>query len=97
MNQEETIEVIESYKLSDGRIIVFLKSHNGKLADDIVLNSNDGKKWMTKSFFHTYGHSEIENIMNREANNIFEYLLEGINHDEKPIVGLFLSIEAKLI
>ena len=84
-NLKNHIYVIDSYKLSDGRIIAFLKSGNGKLFEQSILEDEAGHRWTIKCYFWTTGSPEsYEKIKLEEAQNIFQYLLEDININEKP-------------
>jgi hypothetical protein len=92
-NQKNYIYVIESYKLSDGTIIAFLKSENGKLSDQSILEDKAGHQWKIKCYFWTTGSPEsYVKIKSEEAQNIFQYLLEGININEKPTKAARLKI-----
>lgn len=89
---EEKVNVIEAYKFSDGRIVAFLKSSNGRLSNNTFLRDDFGKQWIVKPFFHTYSVEGFQKKEQEEAQNIFEYLLQCVNHDEKPATGSILHI-----
>ena len=57
-NLKNHIYVIDSYKLSDGRIIAFLKSGNGKLFEQSILEDEAGHRWTIKCYFWTTGSPE---------------------------------------
>lgn len=88
-----SIEVYDSYKFSDGRIVSFLKSFTGKLPDQTVLEDSSGSRWKIGQNFRTTGSFDAyEKREKEEAESIFQYLLEGINQNEKPRKGETLTI-----
>lgn len=92
-NSKYYINVIESFKLSNGMIIAFLKSKDGKIPDDSILEDSFGSKWKIKQYLRVTGSIyTYEKIDKEEAQNIFQYLLEGLNQNDKPTVGSYLGI-----
>ncbi len=92
-NSKYYIEVIESFKLSNGMIIAFLKSKDGKIPDDSILEDSFGSKWKIKQYLRVTGSIDTyEKTDKEEAQNIFQYLLEGLNQNDKPTVGSYLGI-----
>ncbi len=88
-----SIEVYDSYKFSDGRILAFLKSFSGKLPDQTFLEDGLGSRWKISQYFWTTGSIDAHKKRDKEeAENIFQYLLEGINQTEKPTKGISLTI-----
>ena len=80
------VNVIESYKLSDGKIIAFLKYDQGKLPVGTILCDTDGKQWQVKQYFWRTGSiAYYRERTEEEAQNIFQYLLDGHKHGEKPL------------
>jgi len=92
-NSKYYIDVIESYKLSNGMIIAFLKSKDGKIPDHSILEDSFGSKWKIKKYLRVTGSIETyEKTDKEEAQNIFQYLLAGVNQNDKPTVGSYLGI-----
>lgn len=88
-----SVEVFDSYKFSDGRILACLKSFSGKLPDQTVLKDSSGNQWKIKQYFWTTGSIETyEKREKEEAGNIFQYLIEGISQNEKPAKEAILKI-----
>jgi hypothetical protein len=86
-------DVYDSYKFSDGRIVAFLKSPHGKLPNQTVLADSTGCQWAIKQYFRVTGSVETyEKTEVEEAQNIFQYLLEGLNQKEKPAKGSKLKV-----
>jgi len=89
----QSVEVFDAYIFSDGRIVAFLKSFGGKLLDQTVLKDNSGNQWKIRQYVWTTGSIEAyEKREKEEAENIFQYLIEGINQAEKPAKGAILKI-----
>jgi len=87
------VEVYDSYKFSDGRIVAFLKSFRGKLPNQTILEDNSENRWKILQYFLTTGSIEAyEEKAKQEASNIFQYLIEGINQNEKPVKGAILTV-----
>lgn len=87
-SNESFIDVYESYKFSDGRIVAFLKSPDCKIPTLTILEDDSGSQWRIKQYFWTTGSAEAyEKTEKEESQNIFQYLLEGINQNEKPTKG----------
>lgn len=92
-NTKYCVDVIESYKLSDGKIIAFLKSKDGKIPDQSILEDSFGSQWKIKQYLRVTGSiATYEKIDKEEAQNIFQYLLEAVNQNDKPIEGTKLEI-----
>jgi len=92
-NKNNSAEVMESYKLSDGRLIAFISSKNGKLEDFSILEDMQKKRWQIKAYLTVYGNPEsYERIKRQESENTFQYLLEGIKHADKPLKGDYLKV-----
>ena len=91
--QDQFVQVIDSYKFSDGKLIVFLKWDHGKLADGIILDDLSGRTWIIKYYVRITGSFETyEKIERQEEQNIFQYLLDGGTVSEKPEINAFLKI-----
>lgn len=87
---DNQVEVIDSFKLSDGRIIAFLKCYPGKfnLVDQVILADDSNKRWNVRQYLIVFGSPEgQEKILKQESENIFQYLLSGIGHLDKPVKG----------
>ena len=90
---DDYVEVMESFKMSDGRIIVFLKCYPGKLENRLKLMDDTYRLWLLKQYLVITGSFEtFEKIKKEEKENIFQYLLEPINHTEKPLKGAKLKV-----
>jgi hypothetical protein len=90
---DDYVEVTESFKLSNDRIIAFLKCYPGKLDGPLELTDDTDKKWILKRFLVTTGSIETyEKTREEEKENIFQYELEPKGHDGKPIKGSKLRI-----
>lgn len=82
---DDYVEVIESFKLSDDRIIAFLQCYPGKLDGPLMLTDVVGRKWVLKYEMKVWGsYDTYEKIRNEGEKNIFQYLLEPVNHELKP-------------
>jgi hypothetical protein len=80
------IEVIDSFKFSDGRLLAFLKYDRGKMSNLTTLEDASGRQWKVTQYVRTTGSVEhYQKTDEEEAQNIFQYLLEGIGHQEKPM------------
>lgn len=87
-NKHNLVEVIDSFKFSDGRLIAFIKSDCGKLTDSTILENYQKIKWKIKSSLHVMGSIKTyEIIKQQEEDNTFQYLLEELGHTEKPAKG----------
>ena len=87
-HNDNLIDVYDSYKFSDGRIVVFLKSPDGKLPNQTILEDSLGCQWAIMQYLRVTGSIETyEKIEAKEPQNIFQYLLEGINQNDKPAIG----------
>lgn len=87
------VKVIESYKFSDGRIIAFLKCDKGKLSSGTILHDSNGRQWRIKQYLWTTGSvATYEKRSEEEGENIFQYLLDGLEHGDKPIINTSLTI-----
>lgn len=91
--EDQFVQVINSFKLSDEKIIVFLKWKNGKLASGTLLDNLDGKTWAVRYISTTGSIETYEKTIEEEKNNIFQYLLEPLSEREKPLVNTFLKIQ----
>ncbi len=90
---DDHVEVIESYQLSNGHMIAFLKCYAGKLDGPLKLTDDANKKWILKRYLTVTGSFETyEKTSQQEKENIFQYLLEPQDHDTKPTEGSKLSI-----
>jgi hypothetical protein len=85
MEDINQVIVHESFKFSDGRIIAFLHSKEGKLAPSTFLKDDSGKIWQVQQYYLTTNSTEgYEKIRTEEAQNIFQYILIAIDHNDKP-------------
>lgn len=92
-NKDHVVEIIDSYKLSDDRLIAFINSDDGKLDDSTILQDYQRKKWMIKGYLHVHGSiKNYETIKQQETENTFQYVIEGIGHTEKPVKGERLKV-----
>jgi hypothetical protein len=92
--EDQFVKVMDSFKLSSGQIIVFLKWKNGKLASGTILDNLNGKQWVIKQYLRINGSFETyEKIGEQEKDNIFQYLLDLIGENEKPAIDTFLKIQ----
>src|SRR5262245_3812260 len=93
---KNTVEVYDSYKLSNGKIIAFLKSNSGKIPSSTLLEDEFARRWMVKQYFWTTNSPEgYEKIRTEEEQNIFQYILTGINHQDKPTKDSILKINSE--
>ncbi|RYE57893.1 MAG: hypothetical protein EOP48_04820 [Sphingobacteriales bacterium] len=84
-NKKNLVEVVDSYLLSDGRMIAFIKADSGKLADGITLENFHKRMWRIKQYLQVWGSIDTYEIIQRqEKENTFQYLLEGLGHLDKP-------------
>lgn len=91
--EDQFVEVIDSFNLSNGKIVAFLKWRNGKLAVGTLLDSLNGKSWSVKQYIRVTGSfASYEKTVQQEINCIFQYLLEPLNEAEKPAGNTFLRI-----
>ncbi|AXY73643.1 hypothetical protein D3H65_06465 [Paraflavitalea soli] len=82
---DDYVEVVESFKLSDERIIASLQCYPGKLDGPLELTDATGRKWVLKCEIKVSGSfATYEKISNDGKRNIFQYLLESIDHESKP-------------
>ena len=89
---DDYIEVVESYKIAD-KIICFLKCYAGKLNAGLFLRDNQNKEWTVKQYLTVFGSIDTyEKIQKQEEQNIFQYLLEGNGHDDKPSKDIKLQV-----
>ena len=96
VNENEIVEVYDSYKFSYGTIIAFLKSRLGKLPNSTILEDQSKRQWEIKKFYWSTGSPEsYEMTQVEQQQGIFQYVVEGINHDEKPPKGSKLEIISK--
>lgn len=94
--RDDHVEVIDSFKLSDGRIITLLKCYPGKLERQLELADDINKKWVLRQYLIITGSFDTyEKIRKEEKENIFQYLLEPQGHDTKPIKGSKLRITTR--
>ena len=92
-NKGNLVEMVDSYLLSDGKLIASINSGFGKLADGTILENAQNKKWRIKQLHQVWGSIETYEIIQRAENeNTFQYLLEGIEHENKPEKGTRLKI-----
>lgn len=90
---DDYVEVIESFKLSDDRIIAFLQCYPGKLDGPLMLTDVLGRKWVLKYEMKVSGsYDTYEKISNAGKKNIYQYLLESVNHEFKPLKNDKLKI-----
>lgn len=96
--EEQFAQVINSFKLSDGKLLVFLKWKNSKLPNGTFLDNLEGNTWVVKSYLWiTRSFVSYEKTIEEKKNNIFQYLLESINTNEKPSINTFLKSKQPLI
>ncbi len=91
--EETFVEVIHSFKISDDRILVFLKWNKGKLPHGAFLDNLAGKIWTIKQYVWMTGSIEnYEKTKKEESENIFQYELNGVSTTDKPEKDSFLKI-----
>ena len=89
------VEVYDSYKFSDGRIIAFLRFTGGKIPASTLLEDESGRQWRVQQYYWTTNSPEdYEKILTEEEQNIFQYILEALNHQDKPVKDSVLKIKA---
>ncbi len=82
---KNTVHVTDSFKLSFGRIVVFLQCAEGRLPEGTVLEDAHKKQWKATRYYQPFSSlGGYELLKQREANNIYEHYLDGIGHDDKP-------------
>lgn len=87
-NKQNLVDISDSFKLSDDRLIAFIKSDHGKLDEFTILEDSRRRKWKIRGYIQAHGSIEgYEIIRQQEADNTFQYQLEGIGHSEKPTKG----------
>ena len=92
-NKENLVEIADSFLLSDSRMIAFIQADDGKLTDTTILENFHQKKWRIKQYLQVCGSIETyETIKLQEEQNTFQYLIEGIEHSEKPEKGEMLRV-----
>jgi hypothetical protein len=97
-SNNNSVEVYESYKFSDGMIVAFLKSTAGKIPLSTLLKDEAGREWMVKQYIWTTNSPDgYERIRSEEQQNIFQYYLLGINQDDKPTKGSFLNLKSEVV
>ena len=95
-NNTQRIDVYDSYKFSDGRIIEFLKFTGGKIPWSTLLEDESGRQWRVQQYYWTTNSPEgYEKILTEEEQNIFQYLLVGLNHQDKPVKDLIVILVPK--
>lgn len=58
-----------------------------------MLDDLSGNKWIIKSYVMVTGSFKTyDKIKEDEAQNIYQYLLEGVNAIKKPVADTFLKI-----
>jgi hypothetical protein len=93
---DDYVDVKESYLLSNGQMIAFLKCYPGKYEDEYKLEDSSGRRWILKNHLFTTGSFKTYEKMKKEArDNIFQYLIQPLEHKEKPEVGTRLRIYRK--
>src|SRR5581483_4171920 len=90
---DDYVDVIASFKLANEKMIVFLKCYPGKYDEEYVLEDGSKKQWILKKYQAVTGSFEsYEKTRKEESENIFQYLIQPVGHEEKPEVGTRLKI-----
>jgi hypothetical protein len=94
---DDYVDIIDSYKLSLPKIVGFIKCYPGELPVGTIVSNDKNQKWMLQNFFHTNSVEGYELIEEMKKQNIFEYALKPIDHNEKPTKGEKLRVERTTI
>ncbi len=90
---DDYVNVKESYLLSNGQMIAFLKGYIGKYEEEYKLEDNSARQWILKNHLFTFGSIGTHEKMKNDArDNIFQYLIQPVGHNEKPEIGARLKI-----
>lgn len=82
---DDYVEIIESYNAAEN-IICFIKCYAGKLDNGFILSDNQNKSWTVKQYLTVFGSIKTyDKIQEQESKNIFQYVLEGKGHSDKPL------------
>jgi hypothetical protein len=93
---DDYVDVIASFKLSIGKMLAFLKCYPGKYEEEYILEDSSKKQWILKKYLFVTGSVETyEKTRKEESENIFQYLIQPVGHEEKPTVGTRLRIYRK--
>jgi hypothetical protein len=93
---DDYVDVIASFKLSNRKMIAFLKCYPGKYEEEYILEDNSKKQWILKNYLVVTGSFEsYEKTRKEENENIFQYLIQPVGHEEKPEIGTRLKIYRK--
>jgi hypothetical protein len=93
---DDYVEVVESFKFSNGKIIAMLQCYPGKLDGSLELSDTSGRRWILKCEIKATGSYEAyEKDEDNAKKNIFQYLLEPIDHAGKPLKDDKLKIIKK--
>ena len=89
----ETVTVFESNITINGEhLIVALGKSSGKLSNNTILSSSDGKQWRVVDNSLKFQLNLVKLIMQKENEGIFFYDLQGIEHMQRPEIGQELTI-----
>lgn len=90
---DDYVDVIDSYDLSTGKMIAFLKCYPGKYEEVYVLEDSTLRRWVLKEYLVITGSVDTyEKIKTQEKENIFQYWIQPVGHNEKPEAGTRLKI-----
>jgi hypothetical protein len=93
---DDYVEVKESFKLSIGKMVAFLKCNPGKYEEEYILEDSNKKQWVLKKHLIVTGSFETyEKTTKEESENVFQYLIQPVGHEEKPEIGSKLKIRRK--
>jgi hypothetical protein len=93
---DDYIDVIATFKLSNEKMIAFLKCYPGKYEEEYVLEDSVNKQWILKKCLVVTGSVETyEKTRKEESENVFQYLIQPVGHEEKPEIGARLKIFRK--
>jgi hypothetical protein len=94
---DDYVVVIASFELASmGKMIAFLKCYPGKYDEEYILEDSANRRWILKKYLFVTGSVETyEKTRKEESENIFQYLIQPVGHEEKPEIGTRLRIYRK--
>jgi hypothetical protein len=93
---DDYVDVITSFKLSNEKMIAFLKCYPGKYEEEYTLEDTAKRQWLLRKYLVVNGNAEsYKKTRKEESENIFQYLIQPVGHEEKPEIGTRLRIHRK--
>jgi hypothetical protein len=93
---DDYVDVIASFKLSNEKMITLLKCYPGKYEEEYLLEDPAKRQWILKKYLVVTGSAEsYEKTRKEESENVFQYLIQPVGHEEKPEIGARLRIYRK--